>query len=302
MGGSGGSTENRIRYAKHIEDAHKEVLRGTVVAGIMTTFNHIYVKPELAGDETPQYTKTPFGEYENVDVDEGFFGVVKGDTSRNYEMKNFPSLFDMYGKFIGGLDVHVLWGKVYEDVLHGPELANSVSAHADVLQTQIDADIMPRYLAGMRDINAVQSSAFMIGKALIERQKIVNVNEYQAKVRLSAMELSGRMWDRHLEWSRDVVTVYRETVQAYYSARIEFDRTQLEYKVKDRTWNMLLYDDLRAVIGALNGAAAMQTKKEPSQATKAVAGALSGAAAGSMVNVPWGTLVGAIAGASMAFI
>ena len=46
-------------------------------------------------------------------------------------------------------------------------ITTDVAAYADVLDDQIESEILPRFRAGMRDINAVMSSAFVIGQAVI---------------------------------------------------------------------------------------------------------------------------------------
>ena len=287
MGGGGGET--RIRYAPHIEDAHAGLIKGDTAINIIGAFN-------LAFDQSPYRNFVP------LNIKEGYFGLLPGDPTNTYDVKNFPSLFDMYGKFVGGLDLHVLWGDIYEDVLHGPEIANAVTAQSQLLQEELDTTIIPRFLGGMRDINAVNSTTFIIGKANIYRTKVIAINDFQSKLRIAALDLSGKLFGYHAEWSQKAVTLYADLLEKYYTEKMNYDNVNLEYQVKDVLWNMRLFDDVRAMVGALNGAAATEDKAKPSQAVRAIAGAASGAAAGASVGGLYGAAAGAILGAGASFL
>lgn len=295
--GSGGRQE--IRYASHIEDAHNALLRGDIdpTRSIFAVFNSAFVDAVNA----PSLT-TPYGAYEVLDVDRGFFGMTPNIPGVAFNVENYPALYDMFGQFLGGLDVHSLWALTYEDVVHGPEITNAVSSQAQLNQDSVNTTILPPFLAGMRDINAIQSTAFVIGKANIARQQVIAINEFQTKLRFNAIQISVDLWKRHLDWSRDVVTVYTDVTKSYYDVRMTMDRQQLEYAVKDRLWNMNLFDEVRAVVGALNGAAAATGKTQPSQLQKSIAGTLGGAATGASVGGPYGAAIGAVIGLGASFI
>jgi len=290
MGGGGTQT---IRYAPHIEQAHKRIMDES--GGVVPSRSIFRVMNDL-------FDKSPYGAYDKYDIDDAFFGRVPGDPDRTYEVRNFPSLYDMFGKFMAGLDVHVLWGDVYEDAVHGPEIAAAVSAQAELLDNEVKTKVLPSFLAGMRDINAIQSTTFVIGKAIIADSTVRQMNEFQSRLRLSVVELSGQLWRTHLDWDKSVISTYLEMTKLYYATRLDVDTKQLEYAAADKMWNMNLFDEPRAMIGALNGASAAQQKNKPSQATSAIAGALSGAAAGSAVMPGYGTAIGAVLGLGASFL
>ena len=56
----------------------------------------------------------------------------------------------------------------------------AVSAYGARLSDAITSDTLPRFQAGMRDINAVQSSAFSIGAAIIEAMRVRDVANFDA--------------------------------------------------------------------------------------------------------------------------
>ena len=240
---------------------------------------------------------SPYGDYEQLDVDEGYFGMTIDDPSVTYEIKNFPSLWDMFGKFMAGMDLHDLWSDVYEDVVNGPEIENAVVAQSAMLQDEIDLRVLPGFLAGMRDINAVQSSAFVIGKAIIQDAHVKAINKFSSDMRVAGLSASISMWDKHLTWDQAVITTYGELFKLYYASKMDIDRLNLEYRAKDLMWEYNLLDEIRGLIGALNGASAAPIKNEPSQMSRAIGGGLSGAAAGyQMTGTPMGAAAGGVLG------
>jgi len=290
MGGSGTQT---IRYAPHLEQAHKRILDES--GGVIPERGIFRVLNDLFDESVYKY-------YEKYDIDDAFFGRVPNDPDKTYEIRNFPSLYDMFGKFMAGLDVHVLWSDVYEDAVHGPEIAAAVNAQAELLDNEVKTKVLPSFLAGMRDINAIQSTTFVIGKAIIADSTVRQMNEFQSRLRLSVVELSGQLWRTHLDWDKSVISTYLEMTKLYYATRLDVDTKQLEYAAADKMWNMNLFDEPRAMIGALNGAAAAQQKNKPSQAVSAIGGALSGAAAGSAIAPGYGTAIGAVLGLGASFL
>ncbi len=286
MGSSGGSSgDNTVRYAKYLESAHSALL------------NH-------SGSDSPDLSvidvfnaalnNSPYEDYVPLYVDDAFFG-------NDYEIKNFPSLWDMYGKFMGGFDVCDLYGEIYENIVHGPEINAAVSAQAALLDDDIEANVLPRFLGGMRDINSVMSSSFIIGKAIVEDARVKSINKFQSDIRLKAVDAAIKVWDKHLDWNKNVVTVYADLFKLYYATKMDVDKTNLEYATKDELWNLHLFDDVRAMLGAMTGSPAAVGKNEPSQTSKAIAGLASGTATGAMIGGMPGAIIGGTLGLAMSF-
>jgi hypothetical protein len=282
-GGGGGSTETIVRYPDYMEEAHED---------------YIETIQELIEAATGQ---SPYADYDPVLIDEGFFGIIPGDYPNTWGALNFPSLWDMYGKFVGDNDVHVLWAQHYEDVIHGPEIANAISAHADNLEAEAQRSVYPRFNAGMRDINAVQSTAFIVGRSIIESEIIRQVNDFGSRIRMNAVQLSAELWKGHIQWSQNAISLYLDMFVKYYATRMDIDRAELEYADKDVQYDMNLWDHMRAALGAMSGAASASGGK-PSQAQSALAGAMGGASMGFAIGGPWGAAAGAVIGAGISFL
>jgi len=283
--GGGGSADNTIRYAPYLEAAHSQLLNhkgaDTPALSVIDVFN-------------ATINQSPYGDYVPLYINDAFFG-------HGYEMKNFPSLFDLFGKFLAGVDICDLFGQIYENIVHGAEIEAAIRAQAEELDADIQTSVMPRFLAGMRDINSVIASSFVIGKAVIEDARVRSINKFASEIRLKAVDATIKVWERHLDWNKNVATVYADLFKLYYDKSMEVDARNLEYASKDKLWNLNLFDDVRAVLGAMGGAASAGGKNEPSQVSKSVGGALSGAAAGSMIAPGIGTVVGGVLGLAASF-
>lgn len=279
MGGGGkggGSGDNEVRFAPYLEDAHQYYLNA---------FKSVFLATK---------GQSPYGDYEQIEYDPGFFGGA-------YNISSFPSLWDMFGKFMAGLDVHVLWSQIYSDLVEGPEVANAINAQSALSLDEIDTNVMPKFLAGMRDINHVQGTAFVIGKAIILDGHVKAINKFASQIRIAALTLSSEQWGRHLDWNKTVISTYSEMFKLYYASRIDIDRVNLEYRAKDEMWDINLFDNARAILGALTGSPATTSGNEPSQTQRAIGGAMTGAAAGWMTGGAAGAAIGGLIGLASSF-
>src|SRR4030067_1144880 len=285
-GGGGGDSETTVRYADYVEDAHQTFLTRmelSVVAALATN---------------------PFTGYTDIAYLDGFFGA-------GYALASFPSLYDMYGKFVAGLDVDVLFTQILDDSINNVAIDNRVSAHATELSDDIVQNAEPRFVTGMRDINSVISSSFIIGKALMETARTKALSKYDAELRHAMLPIAASRWSAHLDWNKNVVNLYAEIMKLYFSAAMDLDNHNYSMKAKDKLWPFTVMDYQRAALGALQGASKTTTDVGgASTAQKALGGALGGAAAGAMIGTEvapgYGTAIGAViggvVGAASAFV
>jgi len=258
--GGGGKTTSTVRYAPYIEDKHQDFLNETVA------------RRKAAID------KSPYTGYAAISSDNGFFGV-------GFTLASFPSLYDMYGKFMAGLDVEVLYSQIYSDLMEGPVTHALVSAESAFLADELKSDILPRYEVGMRDLNAVMSSTFILGKALLEETRLKTVAKYSAGLQYALLPVVTQRWQTHLEWNKGVVAMYSEIMKLYFTATMDVDNHNLEMVAKDRLWPFTVLDYERVAIAALQGATKSTTSSAGSSGIgRAIAGTLGGAATGAMIG------------------
>jgi len=191
MGSSDSSSDNTVRFAPYLETAHSKLLDRQGVdenaMSFMEVFNATLCKHEGLTDEVNErFIDSPYRGYEQIDINDSFFGS-------GYTMESYPTHWDMFGKFIAGLDVHDLWAQTYVDVVQGPEIENVISAQSALLQDDIDTTIMPKFLAGMRDINSiVGASAFVAGKGIIQTAHVKAMSKFASDIRIHAIDISNQ--------------------------------------------------------------------------------------------------------------
>lgn len=285
MGGSSGGSETTssgtttIRYAEYVEANHKSFLS------------------EVSSRVSKSIGNNYYNDYESLRtrVDTGFFGS-------NYSIGSYPSLFDMYGKFIAGLNVEALWRELFNDTLNGTVANNLVQAEHAFLNDELDTTAVPRFMTGMRDLNAVNSSTFIIGKALLEDTKNKAVNKFSASLKYQLIPVAQDRHKSHLAWNSGVVTVYMDMMKYYFTLRQGI--TEMDFAMYDRRsrWSLEMLDYRRAALGTLQGAYKSTSTSEggggggASTGSKVLGGALSGAAAGAYVGGPWGAAIGGVLG------
>jgi len=275
MGGDGGDSRTEIRYAPYVEQHHQAFLE------IMA------VKKWLAIDASP------FAGYTDLEIDDAFFGA-------GYLITSFPALYDMYGKFMAGLDIEVLYGQIFEDTVNAAAINNLVSAEAVLLDDDIEANSIPRFQVGMRDINSVVSSSYVVGRAMIEDARVKSISKFSAGLKYQMIPVASDRWKGHLEWNKAVVMSYAEIMKLYYSAKMDIDDKNYSMAAKNLLWPFTVLEYERAALGALQGATTTETDvKGASRGAKAISGALSGAAMGAMAfpaNPAIGAGIGGVVG------
>jgi hypothetical protein len=236
-------------------------------------------------------------------VNTAFFGL-------GFALADFPSLYDMYGKFLAGLDIEVLYDQIFEDTVGGPQVNALVSAEAALMDDDLVSTALPRFQVGMRDINSVISSSYLVGKAMLEDARVKALSKFSAELKYRLIPVATERWSKHLEWNKAVVGVYAEMIKLFLSAQMDIETHNQEVAVKHALWPFTVLEYERAAIGALQ--AATTTTKSPagsSQIARSISGALGGAAMGGMagaqigaVGGPMGMVIGGLLGLAGSFI
>jgi len=273
--GGGGDTKVEVRYAEYIEGYHHMFLDAI----------HNF-REEITGGLNNPWNFLP---YTNIICDDAFFGA-------GYLISSFPSLYDMFGKFMAGLDIEVLWSQVFEDTVNSPVVDTLVAAEAALMDADIEANILPRFQTGMRDMNSVMASTYIIGKAMIEDARVKARSKYQAELHYKLIPAAVERWKVHLDWNKNVTTVYAELMKFYFMARIDVDEANYSQIAKGNLWQFTCFEFERAALGAMQAAQNTRTGTAGESGVKGIlSGALSGAGMGA-VGGPWGALAGGVLG------
>lgn len=173
----------------------------------------------------------------------------------------------------------------YNPAPHLVEMANTID-DLDVFINSMEStneieNQLARFDAGMRDINAVNSSAFIIGRQIVGSTLLVQ--KLQAKQELAKLSIEAR--------------------RMMIVANQEFITADNEYQVKYAKWPITMLQQGGNVLASISGAATVSPgADEPSTAQSALGGALGGAAMGAAagggaLGAVIGGIIGGIAGA-----
>jgi hypothetical protein len=266
----GGGKKSTIRYAPYIEHHHALFLQ--LSQDIMLEI----------------YEDSPYASFVRLDFDDALFSA--GNT-----MSSFPSLYDMYGKFMGGIDIESLYEQVLHDVQNTQTIRNVSNAHNDLLVDDYEQKILPRFQAGMRDMNSVLSSTFIIGQSVLEANRAHDIAKFDADLQYKLIPVASEVFKEHLTWNQNVVGSYLQVMKFASMLKMDTDAHNYEYLVKDKLWPYTVLEQHRANLGALQGARASSVG-EVSKGQKALGGAMSGAALGAQVGGGYGAVIGGVIG------
>jgi len=281
-GSSGGGfsySVNEVRFPDYVESAFKDLAYKTKT------------------NVTQAINASPYWDYPPIDVDLGFFGT-------GYALGSFPSLYDMYGKFMAGLDVGALFKETFADTLDSPEVNNIIKVQSTAMDDEIEKTTLPRFKLGMRDMNAVMSSTYIVGKALIEDTKVKALTAFSADLKGRLITVANQRWSTLLNWNKAVIEDYTNILQLYLQIKVDVDNNNYTMKTKDVLWPFTVLDFERAAVGVLAGAAGSAGVKGGegggsglSTGAKVMSGAATGAAIGAMV--PGASPITALVGAGI---
>lgn len=281
-GGGGGDSDHEytMRYAAYIESHHSDFLDAVQTKRLATINN------------------SPFAGYSYITYANSFFGS-------GYTISSFPSLYDMFGKFMAGLDIENLFTQILDDSLNNTAIEDSIAAQATELEDDIIESANPRFVTGLRDINSVLSSSFVVGKAMMETARTKALSRYSAELRKAMIPIASQRWQTHLQWNSGVISNYMQVMKLYFSVAMDVDAHNYSMSAKDLLWPFTVLEYERAALGALQGAMTQKSSVAGSGASdtqKAIGGALAGAAAGAMVGGVPGAAIGGILGAASSFL
>lgn len=270
---SGGDSTTTIRYAPYIESRHQVFLTDT----------YTYRQSVISNN--------PYTNYADIPVDAGFFGA-------GYVLASFPALFDIYGKFVAGVDIDALWDELLAEAAGSSAADAFVTAESTLLDDELDSSILPKFMTGMRDLNATMSSTFINGKALLIDTKQKQVARFSAELKWKLLGVAQERYKAHLAWNMEVVNQYSNLFKTYFSIKEPIVRTNYDFAVKNALWPLDVLDYERANLGALQAAskATTNTSSGGSSMTSVIGGVAGGAAMGGMVAGPWGAAVGGVLG------
>ena len=185
-----------------------------------------------------------------------------------------------------------------------------IAAFRALVDDRINNEVLPRFQGGLRDINAVMSSAFVVGEAIIESSANNDVNKYTTELKLKlniqrndfvlkGIESILRNQYAIVELEKNVAHYTIEAQRMRIAALKEKKDTENTILVKNGRWDLETFQYGANLLASIGGGTVVPSAADgPSQGVSAIGGALSGGAVGSAVSGgnPWVTGGGALIG------
>jgi hypothetical protein len=200
--------------------------------------------------------------------------------------------------------------EIDDNVISDASLDAEIAANDAIIDDRITAEILPRFQAGMRDINAVISSSFVVGKAVIESFAQRDKDKFAGDLRLAGYGQRNEMIMRggkdiisllglRLEFLKQVAHVTTEDYRIKAVLKKEELQEQLDIDERDGKWDLEMFAYGNNVLASISGAA-IGTGKETNKLQSAVGGALVGGAAAAVMGV--NPMIGVALGIGQAFL
>ena len=295
MAAGGGSVSGRIDFPDHMKTIHQSWLNQTASDTIESSMVDA-MNAALGG--------SPYGGMTAYDPSTPLTAM---DTAVGAFNTRVDAL-DPDGDWEAAVDgvVAKADGAVFDDTY----ILADIDAFRTKLDEQITNTVLPRFQAGLRDVNAVMSSAFVIGESIIEGMATSDITKYGTDLRvklnlqrndfiLKGVESVLRNLYAVAELEKNVAHYTVEAQRMRIASLKEKKDTENTISIKNGRWDLETFQygaNLLAAIGG--GTVTPQSPDGPSVGASAIGGALSGGALGSAVSGgnPWVTGGGALIG------
>ena len=296
--GGGGSSSGAVSYPAYMEAKHTTWLDEMAV--LITT---------AVTGASPFASETAYDPASRITTMEGAVTTFKAAVDA----------LDHDADWEAGIDTAKT--KLDAEVFNDTYINADIAAFQDLLEDDIADVILPQFQTGMRDINAVYSSAFIMGEADIYAKKTKEVTKYgtdlRMKLNLQRNEAIIKCTNNMLENLIKQVTLNQAiSAQTIENGRIGIvafkEQADQDFNIidLDARWDLDVYQYGANMLGGISGGTVKAGGDAGmSKGQSAIGGALAGAAAGAYVGsvVPGlstavGAGIGALLGAAGGFL
>lgn len=233
---------------------------------------------------------------------------------------NILNAISAYNTLVDAIDYEDDWGAMIDkavadadgDVFDTTAITSAVTAFGDELDDQIENVVLPRFQRGLQDVNAVMSSAFVIGEAIIEGMRDRDVAKFSADLGvknyiqrndfiLKGVEQMLKLYLFRIEGEKNVAHYTAEGNRIGMIAEKEEKDSENLVEVKDAKWDLETFQYGANLLAAIGGGTLIPDATDGSGTStgqSAMAGAIAGAGVGNALgegSLGW-TIGGAVAG------
>ncbi len=278
MGSGGGGSSGKVEWPSYMQAVHHQWLnRGDLDR----------ISKSVTGTMNEAFGRSPF---------EGMIDWVVEDTFGTAS----ETLWEAFDRN-KNLDISALLMDTLDRLMLSTTKSNLMAATSAILDEDINTTILPRYRSGMRDINAIQTSSYILGEAHIERSKLRQLAKLSADIDMKFIDISQQIMSTTVDWNKTLVVHSTEIGRLYLAAHLDELKFNTENRAKDRLWDLRVWEYGAHVMSSISGGTAPTGGEESSQVANVLGGAMSGAAIGAQTGfggygVAAGAIVGGVAG------
>lgn len=276
--GGGGGSSGAVSWPAYLQDTHSEWLNNTGGDTLTTSLTDVM---NTAIGNSPWATEVAY------DPDADLVSLIAA-----------PNVLQTLVTLLSsGTSLDALVANILSDA----NVDDAVTEYAADLDARLNSEIIPRFEVGMLDINAVASSAFVIGKALIEANQDRQVALFSSQLHLkSKSDDALKMIMMKLEYQKSVSQMIAEAYRIKIVAKKEETDKNLDISENDATWDLEVFKSGGSLLAGISGG--VPGEKIPSKGQSVLGGAMAGAAAGATIGGPWGAAIGGVLGAASALL
>jgi hypothetical protein len=313
---SGGGAGGKQSWSSYMEKFHEAMLRGSYLdeggdyeSGLRSTNPDDYSTEDeylsVMRDVLEAHETSPFS-------GETAYDPATRLTAMGTAVGNFRTavgLLDEDGDWEGAFDTAE--ARV-EETLTEEHLQGYVDSF-DGLMSSPMINAFHRLYAAAADANASNSSAFILARAMLEREHLKDVAKfgqdltfqgYKDKLTMIQNGVSAILQQlaHKYEMKRLVMTSEIEAERMGIIAEKEQSIREVELAVRDVQWELEVWQYAANILAGISGAIGSPTHamgretEGASGLASGLGGAMSGAAAGAMVGGPWGAAIGGVIG------
>lgn len=299
LGGGGGGQSGKVEYPTYLQTRHASWLAIQPNGSSPVAMTQSMVDAMNTAFSYNPYTGVVA--YDPTDAINIVSGIASTMVNYGYE-SSLTAAFSFMNDVAAALDTIV-------SSESAARIIADKAAYAAMVEAEVESSILPKFQRGMQNINAVQSSSYVVGEALIWASVTRDINKFNADLMLRSFSERNQLIVHFADMVIKKTLAANEFYRVILHAVTEYERVkivafkekadrQVELDVHEATWCMEAYKYGGNVMAAISGAAATVNSYGGGTAS-AIGGAISGVGAGAAIGsaIPGvGSGIGAVIG------
>lgn len=272
-----------VDFPAHMKTIHQDWLDNTAT-DVLTTSMQLQLQTATTASANPYYGKVAYNPYEYIVSFLTYLWNFNAVVSAFIPTTYWSSTLTVTDLALS----NVMLDDTYLDA--------DIEAFADVIDDQITDVVLPRFQAGMSDVNAVMTSAFVMGEAHIEGMRNRDVAKYgtdlRQKMNIQKNDAVVKSTESLMQTELAKVELYKllthfgiEAHRIGIVAQKEYTDQTLKIAIGLRRWPFEAFMYAGNLLASIGGGTYIPNEtSSPSGFQSAMGGALSGAAIGSAIG------------------